>query len=318
MEFITKQLIAQKALEYMASHNLNNSDLSRLSDVRKEYLTSILKKDSQFTYDAGKGIPYSIPARHFNKLAEFLGFSLGKSYWVIQPTEQMANILATLKDAKDFGYTNLIIGQTGSGKTFVSKLFASKNPADAFIVKVGSADNISDLLDKVIDVLKIPTARTKSKKIRDIAKKLIQFKNDGYTPILIFDEAEYMKQPALCAMKELYDALFGICATILVGTDQLLNNLESLRKRNKPGIPQYFRRIKYGIRVLPNIDTSFNQFLNDIEDKELVKFLQRNCENYGELHDALVPAMREADRTGERLTVQFVRKVLNMPETMFA
>jgi hypothetical protein len=55
-----------------------------------------------------------------------------------------------------------------------------------------------------------------------------------------------------------------------------------------------------------------------MEDKNLRSFLQRNCDNYGELHDALLPALREADRTGEPLTESFVRKVLNIPETMFA
>ena len=58
----------------------------------------------------------------------------------------------------------------------------------------------------------------------------------------------------------------------------------------------------------------FDKDLDKIQDKALVKFLRANCDNYGELHDALVPAMREADRTGQPLTENFVRKVLNMPE----
>ncbi|OWP85470.1 hypothetical protein BWK60_13920 [Flavobacterium covae] len=90
-----------------------------------------------------------------------------------------------------------------------------------------------------------------------------------------------------------------------------------MRKRKKEGMRQFYRRLKFRVRVLPSIDTSFKLFLNEIEDKDLITFLQRNCENYGELHDALVPAMREADRTGEPLTEDFVRKVLNIPKTMF-
>lgn len=317
MEFSTKSTIAQGVQKYMELHNLSQADIARLTGVNKEHLTTILKPDSQFTYNAGNGKAGLIPTRHFNKLAELIDFTTEKVYWDIQVTEQMTNILATVKDAKEFGYTNLIVGETGSGKSFIAKLFASKNPSDSFIVTVGSSDNISDLLDKTIEVLKIPTAKTKSKKLREIAKKLRELKNDGYNPILFFDESEYMKQPALCAMKELYDALVGYCAIILIGTDQLLNNLESLRRRNKPGIPQWYRRIKFGIRILPNIDRKFSQFLSDIEDKNLVKFLQRHCDNYGELHDALVPAMREADRLKEPLTLDFVRKVLNMPESRF-
>lgn len=319
MDISVKKQIANGVQKYIDSHQLTQADIAKMTGVRKEHLSNILKPDSQFLYSAGNNVTGSIPTRHFNKLAELIGFTTDKVYWDIQPTEQMSNILAYLSDAKAFGYTNVIVGQTGCGKTFISKLFASKNPADVFLVTVGSSDNISDLLDKVIEALKISTsARTKSKKLREIAKRLKELKNDGYTPVLIFDESEYMKQPALCAMKELYDILFGFCAIILIGTDQLLTNIESLRRRNRPGIPQFYRRIKFGIRVLPNIDTEFKQFLNDFEDRSLVKFLQRNCDNYGELHDALVPSMREADRLKEPLTENLVRKVLNIPENRAA
>jgi hypothetical protein len=40
--------------------------------------------------------------------------------------------------------------------------------------------------------------------------------------------------------------------------------------------------------------------------------LQMECENYGELHDILVPAMRESERTGEPLVLDFVKKIFNI------
>jgi len=119
-----------------------------------------------------------------------------------------------------------------------------------------------------------------------------------------------MKIPALCAMKELYDNLKGCCAIVLSGHIQFTDNIEKLRKRNRDGIPQLYRRIKFGIRYLPGIDRKFDLFVAGL-DRELRKFLTEHCENYGELHDVLVPAMREADRTEEPLTVALVRKVLN-------
>ena len=91
-----------------------------------------------------------------------------------------------------------------------------------------------------------------------------------------------------------------------------------MRKRNKAGIPQLWRRLKFGIRMLPEIDRRFLLFLSDIEDKELKAFLQRNCENYGELNSVLLPALREADRTSQPLTLPFVRTVLNLPESLYA
>ena len=132
--------------------------------------------------------------------------------------------------------------------------------------------------------------------------------------MVIFDEAEYMRQPALCNMKELYDNLNGICSIILMGNDQLTNHLEKMRKKNKDGIPQLYRRIKFGKRELPAIDRTFKEFLKGFEiTPQVAKFLRENCDNYGELHDVLVTSLREADRTNKPLTENFIRTILNMP-----
>lgn len=316
MEFTTKQKIVGALKEYMQLHQLTQSDIAKKSGVRKEYVNIILKEDSNFMYDAGtkQGL---IPVQHFHALAEACGFSIEKSYWQTQPTPQFVAVISNLKESKEHGVTNVFFGETGSGKTHAISVFASKNPHDTFVVTVGSSDNLGDLIDKIIDQLKITTGKTKSAKLRDIAKKMKELKAQGYKPQIIFDEAEYMKQPALCCMKELYDNLQNYCSIVLVGTDQLRENLDKLRKRNKAGIPQFYRRIKFGIRILPNIDRSFAMFIEGVTDKQLVKFLQRNCDNYGELHDCLVPALRESDKSGEPLTIQLVRKVLNIPDGMY-
>lgn len=317
MDNSSKQTIADKCRQYMEQNSLTQSDLANKAGVRKEYLTHMLREDSDFTFPSSKGKSVVIADKYFRKLADFIGHSMVQTYWENQATPQLLNIVANLQDAKTFGATNLIIGETGSGKTHCINLFLRKNPADTFVVTVGSTDNLADLIDKIIDQLKIVTGKTKSKKLRDIANKLRSLKEDGYSPQLIFDEAEYMKQPALCSMKELYDHLNKYCSLVLVGTDQLLGNLDSLRKKNKPGIPQFYRRIKFGIRQLPSIDRSFQLFLTNDLSLEVKKFLRKICDNYGELHDVLVPVRREAARTGSEINVPFIRTVLNLPNTSF-
>lgn len=68
------------------------------------------------------------------------------------------------------------------------------------------------------------------------------------------------------------------------------------------------------IRQLSDIDTKYREFLTDITDKGLIKLIQTECDNYGELHDVLLPSMREAERLGEPLTENLVRKILNLPK----
>jgi len=311
MNPLQKQQIREAIEAYLLRNTMSAADFARLSKVSEAYLSSI--RAGKETHEAGKGKTVTIADKYYYNLANFMGISFEKVYWKTEPTLELKNIMSTLQDAQSFGYTNVIIGETGSGKSYAARLFEKKNPKDFFLVTVGQSDNLGDLIDKVIEKLNITDVpRSKSTKLRLIAKVMRNMKLSGLNPVLCFDEAEYMKQPALCAMKELYDALTGSCAIQMIGTDQLIRKIDQLRKKNKDGIPQLYRRIKFGIRVLPVIDRTFKLFLNGVEPA-LVKFLQQNCNNYGELHDVLVPAMREADRLGQELTEELVRTVLNMP-----
>ena len=315
MEHIVKQEIMQATREYMALHNMSQAELARKTNTRPEYLSIMLKENSNFMYSAGMNKDGFINVKYFNNIASFIGYKIEKQYWQIQPTSQMNAILAHLEDAKKHHQTITMIGETGCGKSYISNVFASKNPIDTFIVTAGSSDTLGDLIDKIVDELRIhATGKSKSTKIRQIVGKMSNLRNYGNTPMLIIDEGEYLKQGALCAIKELYDGLSDVCSIVLIGTDQLMTNIEKLKRRNKSGIPQFHRRIKFGLRILPNIDRSYQIFVNDIDDRELKKFILTNCSNYGELHDLLVPALREAERLQAPLTMELVRRVLNLPD----
>ena len=304
--------IANKLQDYINLHGIPQSTVSDRTGVRKEYITTILK--SVFTYDAGKGKTGDIPDKHFMRLAELLDYSLVKKYWKLRATPQFTQMISILEEAREHAYTRLIIGETGSGKSEAIAAFAKKHPADVFHVKVGSEDTLNGLLEKVCNALKVPPSKQKSAKIRDISMSLKMLHSYGKKPQLIFDESEYLKVSALCSIKEFYDYLDKYCSIVMIGTAQLTRQIDKLRYKDAKGIPQLYRRIKFGRRYLPAIDKTYGLFLNEIKDRELLKFLRSECENYGELHDVLVPCLREADRLDQPLTLSLVRKVLNINE----
>lgn len=306
----TKLIIAEKIRQYIATHNIPQAMVSQRTGVRKEYVTSILK--DVFTYDAGNNKAGDIPEKHFAALAELVDFSLQKKYWFNRATPQLTQMIAILEEARQHAYTRLIIGATGSGKSHAIDLYVKKHPADVFCVKVGSEDTLNILLDKVSHALKVPVFKHKSMKIREISRALKALAAYGKKPQLIFDEAEYLKVSALCSIKEFYDYLDKYCSIVLIGTQQLIRQIDKLRKKDAKGIPQLYRRIKFGIRHLPAIDRQFKLFLNEISDREVLKFLRSECDNYGELHDVLVPCMREADRLDQTISLPLIKKVLNL------
>lgn len=306
----------KEALEiYMTSNSMTQNEFAQVSEVNPRYIIAIRNGEST----VGNTV---IADKWYRKVANIIGYTIEKEYWEPKPTIQLQRIMATLEDARTYGYTNTIIGNTGSGKTYSSGLFAKKNRKDVFVVTIGSNDNIADVINKLMDSLKVPDlnkhekkdftgqSRSKSQRITRIISHIKKLKAKGLFPVIIFDEAEYMTPAVLRSIKEFYDNLKGICAIILLGTDQLVDKVEGMKKSNKPGIPQFYSRIRFGIRYLEDINKNYDLFLESVTDKEVRKFIESVCDDYREVHDLLVPAMREADRLGVPLTVDLLKKIL--------
>ncbi|WP_367867867.1 AAA family ATPase [Pedobacter sp. WC2423] len=310
---MTKELKVEiiNALEnYLLSNTkVTQNDVANSAEINAGYLINMRKKD--FTVKSGQKV-VEINDKYFIRLAKFIGFELSTNNWTTKPTIQLKDMVTSLQIAKDNLDTAVLIGETGSGKTFSLDAFKSKYPTEVFTVKVGSSDNLPDLIGKVLIALNVVQPRhSTSARIAQIALRLKILRESGKTPLLAFDEAEFMKYAALCAFKELFDILIKECALVLIGTEELIKNLERMQRYSKPGIAQLFRRIKFKIHNIPAIDRRFEQFLNGVEP-ELKKWLQANCNNYGELHDVMVPAIAEAERTGQPLTLELVKIVLGI------
>lgn len=309
----------KEALEaFLIQQDMTQNVFSENCGVNGLYLKGI--RDGSHTYSS-KGVETPIADKWYYKVADYIGFKINKNYWETKATDQFLRILATLEDARKFGSTNVIIGETGCGKSYACDLFQKKYRQDVFIIKLGQSDKIGDVLDKTIEALKMPVrsnvklegskqTASKSNKIRRIIQYLQKLKLEGFNPTVIWDESEYMNIATLCAIKEFYDALRKVAALILIGTEQLLDNLERMKRSNKQGMPQFYSRIKFGIRELKPIDRKFVMFLDNVEDKSVKDFVKTNCENYREVHDLLVPAMREADVMNIPLNVDLICNML--------
>lgn len=321
MDKTIKDNIKEVLEVFLTDQNMTQNVFCEKCGVNGLYLKGIRSGDH--TYINSKEVETPVADKWYIRVADYIGYKVEKVYWETKSTDQLLRILATLDDGRTYGYTNIIIGETGAGKSYVSKLFQNKYIQEVFIVKVGKNDNVGDVLDKTIEALDIPDnkhkkvlgsgqTRSKSLRTRKIIKHLREMRLNGFYPMVIFDECEYMKIATLCSIKEFYDDLMGVCALTLAGTEQFEENLLELCKSNKEGMPQFYSRVKFGIRRLPKINRDFPLFLENIEDKAVKQFIKTNCNNYREVHNVLVPSLREADRLGEELSVGLIREVLGI------
>jgi DNA transposition AAA+ family ATPase len=221
--------------------------------------------------------------------------------WKNLPTSQSREILTELIEAKEDNRASMIIAGTGDGKTTAIRLFQAKKPKHTYVITIGDSYTLSNLLDEIMQILGVYTRygrNARHLRMRAIMDKLNEITADGGQPVIIIDEAENAKISMLKAFKQLYDAVIGNCAIVLIGTDQLINAMN--KKANGQSIPQLRRRFKAGTRVI----TAFNKvrdlkpfFTEHIPDQlDLQDLLIQLCDNYGELHDYLDPFLRYCDK----------------------
>lgn len=308
-EDLKKQIVT--ALEkWMIDHpTVSQNDVANSSGINAGYLLKMRKLEFNVT-SGGKTV--NIADKYFDKIAKFICFELKINHWPTRNTPQFSEIITKLITAREELETAVIIGHTGSGKTFALDTFKSTYPTEVFTIKAGSSDKLNDLIEKILQALGVVVPyRSVSARIGQIVLRLKIIREKGLKPVLAIDEAEYMKYSTLCAWKEIYDLLHKECALILLGTNELLTNIEKLLRTKKAGIAQLFRRIKFKIQHLPDVDTRFGIFTEGIP-ADVKRWLSENCGNYGELHDVMVPVLSESDRLKQPITLDFLKLVLGV------
>lgn len=316
-----KTLIAEACNDYAAANGWVTdkasgvNQMAAFTKVNVMYVSHIMASD--FTYkDSKTGELKKIKDNWFTQLADCIGMKLEKEYWPHVDTPQYKAIDLELREALSTSATRVLICESGSGKTYTVDRFKKDFPNRVFIVTCHRYDTVNDLVDKMGEAMG-RTAEGKSigRRLSSLNVWLyLQGRFDGTKPMLILDEAENLTLNTFQALKAMYDTIKWSCATVLIGTDQLIKTMERLKEKNKPGMPQFYRRFKAGIRHITPLDRKFDVFLSDMPYPTTFKNTLRSvCENYGELHDFLMPAMREADEMGIPLTERFFRMKYQLP-----
>lgn len=316
-----KQQIAQACNVYAIANNWVSdkttgvNQMATFTKVNAAYVSHIMRMD--FTYkDSKTGENKDIADRWFAQLADCIGMKLTKEYWPHVNTPQYEAIDLELREALATSATRVLICESGSGKTYTVNRFKKEFPNRVFIITCHRYDTVSDLVDKMAEAIGRPVVeRRTSRKLSDINIALYSMgRFDGAKPMMIFDEAENLTLTTFQMLKAMYDTIKWSCATVLIGTDQLTRTMERLKNKNKQGMPQFYRRFKAGIRHIVPMDRRLDVFLTDMPYPVTFKNTLRSvCENYGELHDFLMPAMREADEMGIPLTERFFRMKYQLP-----
>jgi hypothetical protein len=309
-EELKLQIIAA-SVEYAKEKKLSNNDVARLADINPGYISNMFRNTFEVT--AGGNL-VEISDKWFFKLAEFAGLPIKKQYWSTLQTVQFVGVISALEAAKKSSRISVVICETGQGKTYSVDKFVHTNPQHTYKVTVSDAHKLRDILNDLLDQLNLEHRYGTAAQLKSISDKMRELKHSGARPIIIIDEAENLKLPVIKSLKAIYDIVNGYASICLIGTSQLIKQLQWMKKKDRGGVPQFYRRIKACIRYI-NSTPDFAPFYEKYSiERGLRRLLGELCENYGELHDYLEPALREADEQEVPLTENLFRIIYNMPK----
>lgn len=300
-----------------------------VSEALKEYLLRTNCKADKIAYDLDFNEAYisrirtgqykisktTVSDKYFTAVAQYIGFKLKKEYWQRCDTTQSLRIYSRINEAKEFSVIRTIIGDTGVGKTYTVDGFVDNNKENkVYRITVGQLHTIVNVIDDLLVAMKLELKGDKVSKLRRMQSFLSDLSLQGWHPLIIIDEAENLKLPIMGLMKQLYDDVVKpkYCGVVLIGTSQLSDKIMKMTKRNKIGVPQFWRRIKAGMETIEHSDwfndPAFMFYLKElVGDTRILTLLKKGemaC-NYGEVNDYIEPAMRDAERLGEEFNYEF-------------
>ena len=140
MNNTTKTNIIEALEIWLKENGFSANEFSAKSGVPSNYLSYMRRNQYSMPVSGKETI---IDDKYFRMIAETIGFNFDdRIIWEARQTPQFMQMISYLDDARNFGYTTIIIGETGSGKTFSSDIFVKSNPKDLLAKPIQVAPKI--------------------------------------------------------------------------------------------------------------------------------------------------------------------------------
>ena len=280
--------------------SLTNRDIGKQAGVSEQILSALLQ--SKYTGDSEK---------YLSKLEKWLNSrdkqsehidqtsksGLTEPSFVALPTSQ--RIIQSMSLAQNLKRVALAYEGSGVGKTFAAREYQRQSP-NVWVITVSAFSNSRmAVLDLLSEALGIDTRRMT---IAGKSQKIVEF-IDGANGLIVIDEAQYLADDTLNALRIIADGRAGLA---LLGNDMVRSRMQATRSEinMRPLWSRTLRPMRIEASSKQDIDAYMRAW--GFTDKELIAQVQRIVpKTHGQLRtlgDAIKVGCTLAESKGEPLT----------------
>lgn len=246
-----KEQITQ-LIEAKRANKLKESDASF---ARKNSITPV--DFSNIVNRKWKEQPSLLSEKKWTRLAFITDYKTnGVQRWETANTFVSEYIHTLLKASQQTSLPTILIDEPGIGKSH-SCIQYSETAANAFYVRCSDCPTKSRLVEHIAKSMGLPT----NKKTEELIYDITTHANSVQTPILILDEAGFLRPTAWNIVHRIYNACEFQMSIFLVGSVGLENEIAKGIKRKANGYKEVFSRL--GSKYIP-------VFKNESERKKLL------------------------------------------------
>ena len=233
----------------ISSKKISQNELAKQLEVSNGTISNILN-------DRWERINESMITKLYAKL------NTGNKVKLIQ-THNLQNIFETCDRARKFKKLVTIHGKEGAGKTVALDEYNRRNPNTYKITCINSMKPKQMLLE-----LTRVLGMNYNASIYEMVLKIAEEINKKENPLIIIDEVSAMSQTNLLYLKDIWDMVENNCGIVHCGMDYFVTNLEKAVEKSKTGMPEFYSRISYYLKLseITNEEIKFICNENGIDD----------------------------------------------------
>lgn len=228
--------------------------------------------------------------------------------WGNYPTQNFGMAVTVAQSAKDDARMVGLIGYTGAGKTHALTKYSSSK-SDVYYVLADTEQTKFSFLKEIAKATGVRLHNEYSK--MDMINAIVRQMTTGRTPLLIIDDTGKLSDANLRLIQIIYDRTEFRCGILLAGMPYLKTSIDRKAGKDIKGFQELRRRVAYWEEMKPMTKRDIELVCedNEITDEGAMKYLTRECQDFGTLRNMVNNALKLSNKTGEGITAELLTKM---------